>query len=109
MAITVGQLLAIPGLGVSLIAGKAALDRPVLWAHVCELPDPWEWLGQGDLLMTIGLGIPADAKQQSEWVRSCATAGLVAVAIGDSAHAPPLTPEMLSCADEVGLPLLLTE
>ena len=36
------------------------MKNTVLWAHVCELADPTQWLGEGDLLMTTGIGIPAE-------------------------------------------------
>lgn len=59
MPFTLRELLALPALRSRLVSGAAGLDRPVRWAHVCELPDPTEWLGEGDLLMSTGLGIPA--------------------------------------------------
>ena len=59
MGITVEELVALPELGTSVLAGSGGLNRQIGWAHVCELPSPWDWLGAGDLLMTTGLGIPA--------------------------------------------------
>ena len=54
----VRDLIAIPELRSRLLSGAQGLDHKVRWAHVCELPDPTEWLGEGDVLMTTGLGIP---------------------------------------------------
>ncbi len=108
MAITVEELVNIGSLGTRVLAGSEGLDRGIGWAHVCELAAPWEWLGDGDLVMTTGLGIPESPSAQDEYVRRLAGAGVVGVAVGENMYAPPLTPRMYRCADRVGLPLLLT-
>lgn len=51
---SIRHLIALPELRSRLLSGAGGLDRPVRWAHVCELDDPTEWLGEGDLLMTTG-------------------------------------------------------
>lgn len=106
--LTVGDLLGMPTLGQRLLAGSQGLDRPVLWAHSCELPDPWRWLGPSELLMTVGLCVPEDAKAQVEFIRRLADASLAGVTIGDDAPAPVLSHEMLTEADRLGFPLLRT-
>lgn len=108
VAMTVGDLVALPDLRTWVHAGGAGLHREVSWAHVCELPDPTEWLGAGDLLCTTGLGVPADAGQQRAWIERIADAGLSGIAIGHRMHAPRVTPEMCAAADERGIPLLFT-
>jgi PucR family transcriptional regulator, purine catabolism regulatory protein len=108
VAITVRELIAIPDLRTWPQAGAAGLDREVAWAHVCELADPTEWLGEGDLLLTTGLGIPAEAGDQRSYVERLAAAGLSGLAIGDRMYAPALSPEMKAVADNRALPLLAT-
>lgn len=108
MSLTVEQLLARPELDSWVIAGRRGLGREIGWAHVCELPAPWEWLGRGDLLMTTGIGVPATAADQVSYVEHLAQVGLAGVAIGENMNAPPLTRQMLGAADAWGLPLLLT-
>ena len=61
MAITVGDLIAVPSLGTHVIAGAGGLGRSITWAHVCELAEPWSWFGENELLMTTGLGVPVGA------------------------------------------------
>ncbi|BAU71803.1 PucR family transcriptional regulator ligand-binding domain-containing protein [Metapseudomonas furukawaii] len=83
MPLNLRDLLGLPERRSRLLSGAAGLDRPVRWAHVCELPDPTEWLGEGDLLMTTGLGTPATAEEQRRylhrlafrWTRSSSVAG----------------------------------
>ena len=108
MALTVEQLAARPDLDTWLIAGAAGGGRAIEWAHVCELPDPWHWVGAGDLLMTTGLGVPAAAAAQVEYVERLAGVGVAGVAVGEDMHAPPIDRRMLDAADRLGVPLLLT-
>lgn len=108
MALTVDQLVAMPDLATRVVSGLGGLDRSIGWAHVCELPDPWSWIGRGDLLMTTGLGVPGSPDEQVRYVESLAAAGVAAVAIGEDMHAPPLTAPMVTASDVLGLPVLLT-
>jgi purine catabolism regulator len=106
--ISVEELVDIPSLRTWVLAGEGGLQRSIGWAHVCELPEPWEWLGDGDLVMTTGLGIPADASEQVRYVSRLSEAGVVGVAIGESMSSPPLTGRMLAAANRIRLPLLAT-
>jgi purine catabolism regulator len=54
MTITVKDLVDSPDLGTRVFAGASGLHREIVWAHVCELADPTEWLSEGELLMTVG-------------------------------------------------------
>jgi PucR family transcriptional regulator, purine catabolism regulatory protein len=108
VAITVRKLIAIPDLRTWPHAGEAGLDREVVWAHVCELANPTEWLDEGDLLLTTGLGIPKAPAEQRTYMERLVEAGLSGIAIGDRMYAPPLSPQMAAVADECALPLLFT-
>ncbi|MGH8464311.1 MAG: PucR family transcriptional regulator ligand-binding domain-containing protein, partial [Pseudomonas sp.] len=88
MSLHVRDLIALPELRSRLLSGAEGLDREVRWAHVCELPDPTEWLGEADVLMTTGLGVPADPQQQRDYVHRLAEAGLAGMMIGEHMHAP---------------------
>lgn len=104
----IGDLVSMDAASTRLIAGKDGMDRRVLWAHSCELPDPYRWLGPNELLMTVGLCIPADAEGQIELVRRLAQAGLAGITIGDDQMAPELSPQMLAEADRLAFPVLTT-
>ncbi len=43
-----------------VVAGDAGLERPIRWVHATERPDVGELLRAGDLLLTMGTGLPAD-------------------------------------------------
>jgi purine catabolism regulator len=108
MAITLRQLVATPHLQTRLLAGAGGIDRMVTWAHVCELPDPTEWMGGGELVMTVGLAIPPESQDQAAYIQRLAKAGLVGVAIGENMSAPPLSAAMLETAEGCALPILMT-
>lgn len=79
MSLIVRDLLAEPGLGLRLVSGDAeALDGPVNWVSVTELPDPRPWLNGSELVLTTGLrqrGAPA----QRQFVRRLAERRIAAL------------------------------
>ncbi|MDP9440421.1 MAG: PucR family transcriptional regulator ligand-binding domain-containing protein [Actinomycetota bacterium] len=107
MAITMRQLVGIPDLRLEVHAGGVGLDREIRWAHVSELRDPTKWLDSGELLMTSGLGIPAEPDAQRAYVERMAEAGLSGLLISRGMNAPELSMEMTFAADGRSLPVLL--
>jgi purine catabolism regulator len=104
--ITVGELLEMPHLGLSLHSGASGLDRAVTWTHTTDLPEPWQWVAGGELLMTNGMSMPRTAAGQEELVRELIDNGAAALAIGAEMYAPPLTKRMATVSDELGFPVL---
>ena len=72
MAMTVGMLLGRPRLQLTLVGGEEGLDREVSWAHVSDLPDPWDYLGPDELLLTNGTGMGATPAEQVRFAERCA-------------------------------------
>lgn len=108
MSLTIEQLTQIPYLGTRIHSGASGAKNVIVWAHSIELPRPWEWLEAGDLVMTVGFGIPEAPDKQVEYVEQLAAIGASGVAIGADMQAPPLSPEMLKTADRRALPLCFT-
>ncbi|MDX3102883.1 PucR family transcriptional regulator [Nonomuraea angiospora] len=106
MALTVAQAMTLPGMRMRLLAGRAGLSRVVRWAHVSELADPVPWLRGGELVMTIGLGLPGDPAGRQAYVERLSGAGCagLAFALGEAVTAVP--EEVLAAADLQGLPVL---
>ena len=104
---TIQSLMAIEALGLTVAAGSSGLDGPVLWAHSCELPEPWVWLGPNELLMTVGLGMPKRAAEQVSFIQKLASAGLAGLAIGEDLLSPPISQKMLDAADSLDFPVLM--
>ncbi|MGO1543972.1 MAG: PucR family transcriptional regulator [Gulosibacter sp.] len=107
-ALTIGDLVATASLETELIAGEGGLWRGVLWAHSCELPRPWRWLGPNELLMTVGLCVPEQPDDQVEFVRSISNAGLAGIMLGRHDTCPAISEAMITEANRLDLPVLVT-
>jgi PucR family transcriptional regulator, purine catabolism regulatory protein len=103
----VEDIVATASFDVRVLAGNDGLRREVLWAHSCEMKDPKRFLGPHELLMTVGLCVPADPTDQVAFVADLDEAGLAGFMIGDHDPAPPLSAEMFAEADRRGFPILL--
>lgn len=91
-----------------MLNGEAGLLRRVRWAHVSELADPTEWLGEGDLLMTTGIGIPAGSAEQRLYLERLAHAKVAGLMIGENMQAPADIGALCEAAEQQGFPLLMT-
>ena len=78
----------------------------MLWAHTCELPEPWQWLGTGDLLLTDGYSFPADGIGQAAFIQQLASSGLSGLMLAEGLGAAPLTMEAAAAADALDFPVL---
>jgi purine catabolism regulator len=108
VAITVKQLVDTPHIGTRFHSGRAGAEQAINWAHSCEMPDPWDWLEPFDMLMTNGLGVPADPAEQSRYVDRLADGGISAIAVGQGVGAPEISPAMAAASERRALPILLT-
>ncbi|QIM19402.1 hypothetical protein G7066_13950 [Leucobacter coleopterorum] len=108
MTFTVRSLLDLPEARTTSLTPGVGEDRTISWAHVCELGDPWQWLGQGALLMTTGIGIPESSEDQCGYLQKVHAAGIAAVAIDEVAARVPFTEVALLYAAHIGLPVLQT-
>ncbi|MBX6689764.1 PucR family transcriptional regulator ligand-binding domain-containing protein [Pseudomonas sp. USTB-Z] len=91
-----------------LLTGIEGTQRTLRWAHVCELADPSEWLGEGDLLMTTGIGIPRDGEQQRAYVTRLSDAKVAGMMIGENMQAPEDISGLRDQASLLGFPVLIT-
>lgn len=104
--ITILQLVARPDLDLTLLAGAEGGQRIVTWAHAVDLPDPWNWVRPGDLVMTTGDGLPADPDEHSEWISRLSDANASGLVIARRPEAPRLSQAALDHADERSFPVL---
>lgn len=106
MPITVGELLEMPYLRLTLHSGESGLDRTVSWTHTTDLPEPWRWVAGGELLMTNGMSFPKSAAAQEDLVRQLVEHGATALAIGSDMYCPPLSRRLAKVSDELAFPVL---
>jgi purine catabolism regulator len=106
MSITVRELMRLPHLQMSLVAGGSGADRAVSWVHTSDLPNSWDWHGAGELLLTNGTGLGETEPAQVHFLERLAESGASGLAFGLGTGGPPLTGEAARRADELALPLL---
>lgn len=95
-------------LSTRLVAGARGVQRQVFWAHSCELPDPAQRLGYGELLMTTGFCVPHDPDEQRLFIADLDRAGLAGITISSSGTSPVISELMTAEANRRGFPLLTT-
>jgi purine catabolism regulator len=107
MPLTVSDLVANPTLRTRLLGGSGGVDRELTWAHSIELPNPWEWMGNRELLMSTGRNFPPDPDGQIHFIRMLDANGISGLALAEKMSAE-LTTEAAAEADRLGFPVLET-
>jgi purine catabolism regulator len=106
VSVTVADLLAVPRLRLTLLAGAAGRDRRITWAHPSDLDHPWDWLTGGELVMRNGETLPPGLPERIGYLRRLAETGAAGLVIGADPRTEQLPAELLDAADELGFPLL---
>ncbi|MGW3099179.1 PucR family transcriptional regulator [Streptomyces sp. NPDC001102] len=90
-----------------LLAGHAALDRPVRWVHSSEVYEGANFLDGGELLLTNGFGLTdAGDEVRRRYVRELAARGAAGLAVEVGRSLPHMPGEVVDEAHRLGLPLL---
>jgi DNA-binding PucR family transcriptional regulator len=105
MALTVRDILAVPGLALRLVAGEEHTDRPVRWVHSSELEDPTPWLKGGEILLTTGAGVGVTPAKQRAYVRRLADAGLAGLGFGLGFGHERVPKAIVVASDEAAFPV----
>jgi len=105
VALTIRDILAVPGLALRLVAGEPSVDRPVRWVHSSELEDPTPWLKGGEILLTTGAGIGTTPAKQRAYVKRLAAAGLAGLGLGLGFGHERVPKALVTAAEEAGFPL----
>lgn len=108
MSFSIQDIIENVALRTRLLTGDEGRQRTLRWAHVCELADPTEWLGEGDLLMTTGIGIPRHAEEQRAYVTRLFEAKVTGLMIGENMQAPVDISGLSEQASLLGFPVLIT-
>ena len=105
MAVSVRDILEIPGMALRQVAGEAQSDRPIRWVHVSELEDPTPWLKGGELLLTTGMGVGTTPAKQRAYVKRLADAGLAGLGFGLGFSHDKVPRAIVTAADQVAFPV----
>ncbi|MFE9322720.1 PucR family transcriptional regulator [Nocardia sp. NPDC052278] len=108
MLLSVADVLTMPVVraGEPEVVGAAALDRPVRWVHVSDLPEVAELLVGGELMLTTGLALTGSDESTVTYLNSLATAGVAGLVIELGEAVPRLSPIVAETADALGLPVI---
>ena len=104
MALTLRGLAAERPLGIRVLTGEDALDRPIGWVHPTELTDPQAFLEGGELLLTTGLAL--DERSSAAYVHRLVDAGVAGLGFGVGLSHERVPRALVDSAAEVGLPVL---
>ncbi|WP_319462929.1 PucR family transcriptional regulator [Micromonospora sp. RTP1Z1] len=90
-----------------LVAGEAGLDQPVRWVHVTEVPDIATLLGGRELVLTTGIGLPADDAGLRAFIGDLADVGVSGLVVELGRRYVSGVPRVMAAAAERrGLPLV---
>lgn len=106
---TVGEVLATPELAAGepqVLAGGAALDRPVRWVHAAELADIGHLLRGGELVMTTGIALPEVPEGLTRYVQGLVEAQVAGLVVELGRRWLELPTELVMAAEQTGLPLI---
>ncbi|WP_444543569.1 PucR family transcriptional regulator ligand-binding domain-containing protein [Micromonospora okii] len=80
--------------------GGAALDRPVRWVHVAEVPDIAALLRGGELVLTTGIGLPADDAGLRAFIGDLADVGVSGLVVELGRRYVSAVPRVMAAAAE---------
>jgi purine catabolism regulator len=107
---TVREVVALDSVRVGeprLVAGESGLDQRVRWVHSAEVPDIASLLRGGELVLTTGIGLPADDEGIRSFIRELAEAGVVGLVVELGRRYTGSVPKvMVAAAQKAGLPLI---
>lgn len=104
--ITVRQLVEDESLGLTLVAGASGDFRLITWAHAVDLPDPWRWITEGNLVMTTGGGLPSLPAEQVSWIERLEKSNASGLVIAPQKGAPELSTASLEAANRLSFPII---
>jgi PucR family transcriptional regulator, purine catabolism regulatory protein len=105
--LTVRDVLRLNALqGARVVAGEAGLDRPVLWSHVVDMPEPAPWVPPGYFLMTTGYSWPKQPAAQRDLIEALAAGGIAAVGMAVPRYVTEFSKAEREAADRSFLPLV---
>ncbi|MEU3162678.1 PucR family transcriptional regulator [Streptosporangium sp. NPDC006930] len=104
MAPTLNTVVRRLALGLVVLTGREALDRPVRWVAVSELEDPTPFLEGGELVLTTGMRL--DARNAGPYVERLVARGVAGLGFGVGLGHETIPEALVEAATRAGLPLV---
>jgi PucR family transcriptional regulator, purine catabolism regulatory protein len=105
MAVTVGDLVSIPGMPLKLLAGQGRTAASIRWVHASELEDPTPWLKGGELILTTGMGVGGTTAKQRAYVKRLVDAGVAGLGFGLGFGHDKVPRALITAATQADFPL----
>jgi purine catabolism regulator len=105
VAVTVQDILNVPGMPLRLLAGEERVGASLRWVHSSELEDPTPWLQGGELILTTGMNVGTTPAPQRAYVQRLAEAGVAGLGFGLGFSHDRTPKALISAAEQAGLPL----
>lgn len=93
-------------LRIRLRGGAGGTAREINLVLTTELADPAKWLSGGELVLTTGIGLPAGSDDRRRYLQRLHESGVAGVGFGVGLTFDEVPQELVSAAEELGLPLL---
>ena len=107
---TIADVLDVPALAAGdplVLTGADALDRPVRWMHVAPPSGGRRLLLGGELLLSTGVGWPADAAGLAAYVDDLVAAEVAGLVLELGGRYPEAPQELVTACSGAGLPLVV--
>ncbi|CAM3660623.1 PucR family transcriptional regulator [Nocardioides zeicaulis] len=109
--VTLTEALALPAFrraAPHVVAGAGAAGRPIRWVHATERPDVGALLREGDLLLTMGTGLPDDAGGLAAFVDELVEVGSAGIVVELGRRwSDELPTALVEACERHGLPLVV--
>jgi purine catabolism regulator len=92
--------------GSQVLAGEAALDRPVTRVNVMEVPDVLPYVRRDELLVTTGYALRENPERLSGLVRELHRRGVAALGVKLGRYLDEMPASAIETADALGFPLI---
>jgi PucR family transcriptional regulator, purine catabolism regulatory protein len=89
-----------------VISGGSGLDRKITNVNVMEVPDVFNWVRQGDLLLTTAYSIKDNPAAQHELIPKLSETGIAAIGIKTKRYLEKVPQGMIDLSNEYRLPIL---
>lgn len=89
-----------------IIGGSNGLNRMITNINVMEVPDVFNWVRQGDLLLTTAYSIKDNEKAQNELIPKLCEYGIAAIGIKTKRYLPNVPQRMIDLSNEYRIPIL---
>ena len=105
MAVSVRDVVSIPGTSLRFLAGERFAARALRWVHISELDDPTPWLKGGELILTTGLRLGSTPATQRAYIRRLVAADVAGLGFGIGFGHDKAPRSLVTEAEKLGFPL----